>query len=113
MGDAQSPPDVVVITARHEETVAADRAELLVTTLVAVLVPVLVDTKGASRPDEACDDSTPSRGCCYFDAVFSGTTSHLVWASTKTTHPAGSVHLVVCCFLPVYERYEPGPSVMS
>ena len=31
MSDAQSPPDVVVITARHEESVAAERAELLVT----------------------------------------------------------------------------------
>jgi len=31
MSDADAPPDVVVITARHEESVAADRAELLVT----------------------------------------------------------------------------------
>jgi uncharacterized protein YggE len=31
MTDARSPPDVVVITARHEEIVAADRAELVVT----------------------------------------------------------------------------------
>ena len=34
-------------------------------------------------------------------AGFSGTTSHLEWASMKSRHPAGSVHLVVCCFFPV------------
>jgi hypothetical protein len=49
MSDAQSPPDVVVITARHEESVAADRVELLVAVQGSSLVTGRAALKKAKR----------------------------------------------------------------
>jgi hypothetical protein len=89
MSDAQSPPDVVVITARHEETVAADRVELLVTVQGSSLVTgraALKKAKEVSALVEELERIGVSLENIRLDSVAAAVSSGLLGSSSSATY---------------------------
>jgi uncharacterized protein YggE len=87
--DARSPPDVLVITARHEESVAADRAELLVTVQGSSLVTGRAALKKAKEVSALVEELercgvTPQE--IHLDSVQAAVSSGLLGSSSSATY---------------------------
>jgi len=89
MSDAHAPPDVVVITARHEESVAAERAELLVTVQGSSLVTGRAALKKAKEVSALVDELERcgvNPQDIHLDAVQAGVSSGLLGSSSSATY---------------------------
>lgn len=89
MEGASAPPDVVVITARHEESVAADRADLLVTVQGSSLVTgraALKKAKEVSALVEELERCGVGLEDVHLDSVQAAVSSGLLGSSSSATY---------------------------
>jgi uncharacterized protein YggE len=89
MSDLQSPPDVVVITARHEESIAAERAELLVTVQGSSLVTgraALKKAKEVSALVEELERCGVTAEQIHLESVQAAVSSGLLGSSSSATY---------------------------